>query len=114
MWYGEFYSDLFGNRWNGITGCSPERRSSICTCSSSVLLIISRLMDLHILQKETTLSNPHWEYSRNKNAPAKSFLMKLYRENGFPVTIIRPSHTSLDERNDSDWSSWEIKEASRF
>ena len=45
----------------------------------------------------TTLANPHWEYSRNKIA-CEEFLMKKYREEGFPVTIVRPSHT-YDERN---------------
>ncbi len=45
----------------------------------------------------TPLSNPYWEYSRNKIA-CEDFLMKMYRENGFPVTIIRPSHT-YDERS---------------
>ena len=44
----------------------------------------------------TTLANPHWEYSRNKIA-CEEFLMKKYREEGFPVTIVRPSHT-YDER----------------
>lgn len=44
----------------------------------------------------TSLANPYWEYSRNKIA-CEDFLMKMYRENGFPVTIIRPSHT-YDER----------------
>lgn len=45
----------------------------------------------------TPLANPYWEYSRNKIA-CEEYLMKLYREDGFPVTIIRPSHT-YDERN---------------
>lgn len=45
----------------------------------------------------TALANPYWEYSRNKIA-CEDYLMKLYREEGFPVTIIRPSHT-YDERN---------------
>lgn len=40
----------------------------------------------------TPLSNPYWEYSRNKIA-CEDYLMKMYRDNGFPVTIIRPSHT---------------------
>lgn len=40
----------------------------------------------------TPLSNPYWEYSRNKIA-CEEYLMKLYREEGFPVTIVRPSHT---------------------
>lgn len=45
----------------------------------------------------TPLSNPYWEYSRNKIA-GEAYLMKLYREEGFPVTIVRPSHT-YDERS---------------
>ena len=45
----------------------------------------------------TTLSNPYWQYSRDKIA-CEEFLMKKYREEGFPVTIIRPSHT-YDERS---------------
>ncbi len=50
-----------------------------------------------IISEGTTLANPHWEYSRNKIA-CEEFLMKKYREEGFPVTIVRPSHT-YDERN---------------
>ena len=44
----------------------------------------------------TALANPYWEYSRNKIA-CEEFLMQKYREEGFPVTIVRPSHT-YDER----------------
>lgn len=50
----------------------------------------------YIITEGTTLSNPHWEYSRSKIA-CEEFLMKKYREEGFPVTIVRPSHT-YDER----------------
>lgn len=49
------------------------------------------------ISEGTPLSNPYWEYSRNKIA-CEEYLMKMYRENGFPVTIIRPSHT-YDERS---------------
>lgn len=51
----------------------------------------------YIVSEGTTLSNPHWQYSRDKIA-CEEFLMKKYREEGFPVTIVRPSHT-YDERN---------------
>ena len=44
------------------------------------------------ITEATTLANPYWEYSRNKIA-SEEFLFKMYRENGFPVTIVRPSHT---------------------
>ena len=46
----------------------------------------------HIITEGTTLANPHWQYSRNKIA-CEELLMREYRENGFPVTIVRPSHT---------------------
>ncbi|MCI8570231.1 MAG: SDR family oxidoreductase [Lachnospiraceae bacterium] len=46
----------------------------------------------HRISEGTPLANPYWEYSRNKIA-GEEFLMKLYREEGFPVTIVRPSHT---------------------
>jgi nucleoside-diphosphate-sugar epimerase len=51
----------------------------------------------YLITESTPLANPYWEYSRNKIA-CENFLMSKYRENGFPVTIIRPSHT-YDERN---------------
>ena len=51
----------------------------------------------YLITEGTALSNPHWEYSRNKIA-CEEFLMKKQREEGFPVTIVRPSHT-YDERS---------------
>ena len=45
----------------------------------------------------TPLSNPYWQYSRNKIA-CEEYLLKLYREESFPITIVRPSHT-YDERS---------------
>lgn len=44
------------------------------------------------ISEATTLANPYWEYSRNKIA-CEEYLMKIYREEGFPITIVRPSHT---------------------
>lgn len=49
------------------------------------------------INEGTPLANPYWEYSRNKIA-CEDLLMKLYREEDFPVTIVRPSHT-YDERS---------------
>ena len=46
----------------------------------------------HIITEGTTLANPYWQYSRDKIA-CEELLMKAYREEGFPVTIVRPSHT---------------------
>jgi nucleoside-diphosphate-sugar epimerase len=53
------------------------------------------LSDPHVTEG-TPLANPFWQYSRDKIA-GEDFLMRKYREEAFPVTIIRPSHT-YDER----------------
>jgi len=42
--------------------------------------------------ESTPLRNPFWQYSRDKIA-CEDLLVKAYRQDGFPVTIIRPSHT---------------------
>lgn len=44
------------------------------------------------ITESTPLHNPYWEYSRNKRA-CEQRLIDEYRQKGFPVTIIRPSHT---------------------
>jgi NAD-dependent epimerase/dehydratase len=49
-----------------------------------------------VITEGTTLANPYWKYSRNKIS-CEEFLMKMYRENGFPVTIVRPSHTYCEK-----------------
>ena len=46
----------------------------------------------YLIIEETPLSNPYWEYSRNKKA-CEERLMQEYTQRGFPVTIIRPSLT---------------------
>ena len=42
--------------------------------------------------ESTVLDNPYWEYSRNK-AACEERLVHAYREEKFPITIVRPSHT---------------------
>lgn len=44
------------------------------------------------ITESTPLYNPFWEYSRNKIA-CEDILLREYREHGFPMTIVRPSHT---------------------
>lgn len=65
----------------------------------------------HIITEGTTLANPYWEYSRNKIA-CEELLMKAYRESGFPVTIVRPSHTycerSVPVGIHGTKSSWQV------
>jgi nucleoside-diphosphate-sugar epimerase len=54
------------------------------------------LADPHVTES-TPLANPFWQYSRDKIA-CEDFLNRKYREDGFPITIVRPSHT-YDERS---------------
>jgi nucleoside-diphosphate-sugar epimerase len=44
------------------------------------------------ITESTPLRNPYWEYSRNKIA-CEDLLSSLYRQEGYPVTVVRPSHT---------------------
>lgn len=54
-------------------------------------------LENHIIKETTPLVNPYWKYSRDKIA-CEEFLMDKYKKEGFPVTIVRPSHT-YDERS---------------
>lgn len=63
------------------------------------------------ITEETPLENPYWEYSRNKKA-CEEYLLERYQKDGFPVTIVRPSHT-YDERSiplgvHGNGGSWQI------
>ena len=67
----------------------------------------------YIITEETPLSNPFWQYSRDKIACEK-FLMDKYNSEGFPVTIIRPTYT-YDERSvplsvNGNNGSWQVLE----
>lgn len=44
------------------------------------------------ITESTPLANPYWTYSQKK-IEAEDALMQAYRKEGFPVTIVRPSHT---------------------
>ncbi|NCQ17878.1 MAG: SDR family oxidoreductase [Ignavibacteria bacterium] len=44
------------------------------------------------ITEDTPLHNPFWTYSQGK-IDCENFLMKLFTEENFPVTICRPSHT---------------------
>ena len=59
----------------------------------------------YLITEETPLENPYWEYSRNKIA-CEERLMQAHREEGFPVTIIRPSHTYGPAQLPFGVSSW--------
>jgi nucleoside-diphosphate-sugar epimerase len=44
------------------------------------------------VRESTVLDNPFWQYSRHKIA-CEERLVQAYRQEKFPITIVRPSHT---------------------
>jgi nucleoside-diphosphate-sugar epimerase len=46
----------------------------------------------YLLDEQTPLANPYWQYSRDKIA-CEARLMQAHDEQGFPATIVRPSLT---------------------
>jgi nucleoside-diphosphate-sugar epimerase len=57
------------------------------------------------ITESTPLSNPFWQYSRDK-AASEDVLVAAMRDHGFPATIVRPSHT-YDETSiplDGGWT----------
>jgi len=99
-----------------FTPDQPERDYRLFSGKTKQFIFISsasayqKPLSNYSITESTPLANPCWEYSRNKIA-CEDYLMKMYRENGFPVTIVRPSHT-YDERsiplgvhgNNGSWS----------
>ena len=60
----------------------------------------------YLITESTPLANPYWQYSRDKIA-CEERLMKAYREEGFPVTIVRPSLTYGDTQIPLAVNSWQ-------
>jgi len=59
----------------------------------------------YLITESTPLANPFWQYSRDKIA-CEERLLKAYREEGFPVTIVRPSLTYGDTQVALAVNSW--------
>jgi len=54
--------------------------------------------------ESTPLSNPGWSYAENKIA-SEAILNAAYRDEQYPITIVRPSHT-YDERTPPVYGGW--------
>lgn len=59
----------------------------------------------YVITEKTPLVNPYWEYSRQKIA-CEERLMQAHGEEGFPVTIVRPSLTYGDTQVPLVMNSW--------
>jgi len=60
----------------------------------------------YLMTESTPLANPYWDYSRNKIA-CEERLMQAYRDEAFPVTIVRPSLTYGDTQIPLVLNSWQ-------
>jgi nucleoside-diphosphate-sugar epimerase len=59
----------------------------------------------YLITESTPLANPYWQYSRDKIA-CEDRLTKAYREEDFPITIVRPSLTYGDTQIPLAVNSW--------
>ncbi len=84
--------------WIAYTPADVERDIRLFSGKTSQYIFISSASCYQkpplqpLITEATPLHNPYWEYSRNKIA-CEDRLMQAYRDSGFPVTIVRPSHT---------------------
>lgn len=60
----------------------------------------------YLITEDTPLENPYWQYARDKIA-CENRLMEEYRNNDFPVTIIRPSLTYGPSQIPLSVGSWQ-------
>ena len=60
----------------------------------------------YLITESTPLANPYWQYSRDKIA-CEDRLMRAYRDDGFPITIVRPSLTYGDTQIVLAVNSWQ-------
>jgi nucleoside-diphosphate-sugar epimerase len=60
----------------------------------------------YLITESTPLANPFWEYSRQKIA-CEERLIRLLRDEAFPVTIVRPSLTYGDTQIPVAVNSWQ-------
>ena len=63
------------------------------------------------ITESTPLRNPFWQYSRDK-ITCEDLLVAAYRNEGFPATIVRPSHT-YTERSVPMFGRWTAVERMR-
>jgi nucleoside-diphosphate-sugar epimerase len=94
---GDQYFDCVVN-WIAFTEEDIERDLALFSGRCGQYIFISsasayqKPLTYPIITESTPLANPYWLYSRNKIA-CEERLIRAYREDGFPATIVRPSHT---------------------
>ena len=84
--------------WLGFTPAQVQARADLFRGRTGQYVFISSASAYQTpparlpITESTPLRNPFWEYSRDKIA-CEELLTSLYRVEGYPVTVVRPSHT---------------------
>jgi nucleoside-diphosphate-sugar epimerase len=84
--------------WIAFTQADVERDLALFRdrCGQYIFIssasVYQKPMTHHIITESTPLANPYWQYSRDK-IQCEDRLMDAHRAEGFPATIVRPSHT---------------------
>jgi nucleoside-diphosphate-sugar epimerase len=98
--------------WRAYTPADVERDIRLFRGRTGQFLFISsasayqKPVGHYLITESTPLCNPYWQYSRDKIA-CEERLMQAYREQGFPVTIVRPSLTYGDTQIVLAVNSWQ-------
>src|ERR1039457_4077233 len=97
--------------WIAFTPAHIERDLNLFRGRTAQYLFISsasayqKPSGYYLITESTPLANPYWQYSRDKIA-CEDRLMRAYREEDFPVTIVRPSLTYGDTQIALAINSW--------
>jgi nucleoside-diphosphate-sugar epimerase len=98
--------------WTAFTPDHVERDIRLFRERTNQFIFISsasayqRPVGHYLITESTPLANPYWQYSRDKIA-CEEVLLQAYREEGFPVTIVRPSLTYGETQIVLAVNSWE-------
>jgi nucleoside-diphosphate-sugar epimerase len=98
--------------WVAFTPKDVERDIRLFRDRTKQFIFISsasayqRLSGHYLITESTPLANPFWQYSRDKIA-CEERLMKAFRDDSFPITIVRPSLTYGDTQIALAVNSWQ-------
>jgi nucleoside-diphosphate-sugar epimerase len=111
-------AEALGNRsfdavvdWIAFTPADVERDIRLFRGRTGQYIFISsasayqKPVGHYLITESTPLANPYWQYSRDKIA-CEELLTKAYREEGFPITVVRPSLTYGDTQIVLAVNSW--------
>ena len=89
--------------WIAYTPAEIERDFSIFSNRTRQYIFISsasaykKPLQNYYIDESTPLGNPFWDYAQQK-ADSESALFSHYEKDGFPATVVRPSHTYGDAK----------------